>query len=192
MYDATKNRWILKLGVGGTPMVSTVTYNDWNASHTELYDKLRILVLNGLIEMEHVYRKTPVIRSLVSFHGETDAITTGAGSVYKANYTTMVNTLIDAIHPTYPINKMRLYVFRISDAGGYAYDVTEFPLVKSALQDIGTNYLTDNPTYNTKVLGTTWRTTDDATFLDPQHVDAAGLDMLGKELFYYLYQHHLE
>jgi hypothetical protein len=178
----------MKSGVGGTPLISTVTYNDWNVSHNELYDKYRIQILNGLSELKHVLRKDPKIKGFVWMQGETDAIETGAGTQYKTNFYGMFNALLDAMTTAgWTVDEVRLLVFRITDAGGFSYDVTEYPLVRTAQEEIGDNYLTDNPSYSTKVDGSTWRDTDTRTFLDAQHYDGAALDEMGKECFYYLF-----
>lgn len=186
MNKYTKNVWLLKMGVGGTPLVSTVTYNDWNAGHNELYDKFRLLALNGLQEMEFIFRKTPVIRGFIWMQGETDAIITGAGAAYKSNFYTFFNTLVDAIITGgYNINKLRLYIHRITNDGAPGYDMTEFNAIYAAQEDIGDDYLTDNPSYSSKVLGSTWRTTDGIDMEDAQHYSAAGQDTLGQALFAY-------
>lgn len=189
MNQYTKRCFIIKMGVGGTPLVSTGTYNDWNVSSAQVYTHFKNLNLALLPEIERVFRKTPIIRGFIWMQGETDAIITGAGSVYKSNFYTMINTLIDDIEAFgYPITKMRIYILRISDVGGFAYDGTEFPLVQTAQEDIGDNYLTDNPSYTDEVLGSTWRSTDDIDFEDTQHYSAAGQDVLGQALFAYFKQ----
>jgi hypothetical protein len=189
MGDFTKNAAFIKMGVGGTPLVSTVTYNDWNAGHTELYDKFRILAINGLQELEGVFRKNPIIRGFIWMQGETDAIITGAGAAYKSNFYTFINTLIDAIEVAYPINKMRIYIFRITNSGAPGYDMTEFNAIYAAQEDIGDDYLTDNPSRTDDVLGSTWRTTDDLALGDAQHYNAASLDTMGQALFAYFKQY---
>lgn len=190
MNNYIKNAFLIKMGVGGTPLVSTGTYNDWNVSTSQVYRHFKNLNLSVLPEIQHVFRKNPIIRGFIWMQGETDAIITGAGSVYKSNFYTMINTLIDDIEAFgITISKMRIYIFRISDVGGFAYDVTEFPLIQTAQEEIGDNYLTDNPSYSSKVLGSTWRTTDDIDFEDAQHYSAAGQDVLGQALFAYFKQY---
>lgn len=118
--------------------------------------------------------------------GETDAIITGAGAVYKSNYVTFFNTLIDTVVSAgFTINKLRLYMFRITNSGSPGYDMAEFNQIYAAQSDIGDNYLSDNPSRSANVKGTTWRTTDDIPLIDLQHYNAAGHDTMGQALFNY-------
>jgi hypothetical protein len=186
MWRQNKATWMIKMGVGGTPMISTVTYNDWNVSSAQLYTLYRSLIINALTEIVHVFRKDPIIRGMIIMEGETDSIITGAGSVFKSNMTTTINTLIETVVTAgFTINKMRLYIHRITDAGGFAYDPTEFPLVQAALEDIGDNYLADNPGKTGNVLSSVWVDTDAIDMEDAQHYSAAGQDVLGMALFNY-------
>lgn len=186
LHAYNKSCWILKLGVGGTPIVSTASFNDWNIATAQLYTHSNNLISTGLLEMVHIFRKAPILRGLVWMQGETDAIITGAGSVYKTNLTNFINGTIDtAVAAGYTVDKLRIYIFRITDVGGFAYDPTEFAAIYAAQSDIGANYLTDNPSRTSNVKGTTWRTTDDATMGDTQHYDAAFLDTMGQEIFHY-------
>lgn len=186
MNAYSKNAWLIKMGVGGTPLFSTVTYNDWNVSSAQLYTHWRSLILNGLVEMQHIFRKNPVIRGWVWMQGETDAIISGAGSPYKTNFTTLFHTMIDTIVSSgFTVDKLRLYIFRITNSGTPGYDMTEFNAIYAAQSDIGDNYLTDNPSRSVNVKGTTWRTTDDLTLLDAQHYNTASLDTMGQALFTY-------
>lgn len=194
MSDLGHDAWIVKMGVGGTPVISTVTYNDWNSSNTQLFPLYKALVGTALPEIKHIFRKTPVIRGMIIMQGETDAIIVGAGTPYKANMTAVINGFIDHIVASgYTVNKLRILIFRISDAGGYAgYDATAFPLIKTAQEDIGNNYLTDNSSYSGNVLGSTWRTTDDFPFNTPppeQHYSVVGLDLMARYLFDYFKQY---
>lgn len=188
-YDMEKyihRCWIIKMGTGGTPVFPTATYNDWNISSNQMYTHFRGLILTGMSELFHVFRKQPVIRGFVWMQGETDAIITGAGSGWKTNFTNLVGQLITDIEAAgYTVNKMRMFVFRITDVGGFAYDPTEFPLIYAAQEDVGDNFIADNPGVVGKILGTTWRTTDDLTLLDPQHYDHVALDTMGRALFTY-------
>lgn len=183
MWRHNKNCWLIKMGVGGTPVVATGTYNDWNVSSAQLYTQYRSLIINGLTELVHVFRKTPVIRGMITMGGETDAIITGAGTLFKGNLTTTINTLIDTVVAAgFTINKMRLYLHRITDDGGFAYDPVEFPLVQTGTEEIGDNYLADNPTKAANVLGSVWVSTDGIDMEDTQHYSAAGQDVLGTNL----------
>lgn len=188
MWQYNHNAWLIKMGVGGTPLQSTATYNDWNVSSAQLYTQWRALILNGLVEMQHVFRKNPIIRGWVWMQGETDAIppAAGAGAAYKGNFTTLFHTMIDTIVSAgYPVDKLRLYMFRITNSGSPGYDMTEFNNIYAAQSDIGDNYLTDNPSRSANVKGTTWRTTDDLALLDLQHYNTASLDTMGQALFNY-------
>jgi len=189
MSTYIKNCFLIKMGIGGTPIFSTATYNDWNAGHNELYELYRILAINGLQEIESVFRKNPVIRGFIWMQGETDAIISTAGAAYKTNFYTFINNMIDAIEVAYPINKMRIYIFRITNSGAPGYDMTEFNAIYAAQEDIGDDYLTDNAGHSDDVLGSTWRTTDDLSLLDAQHYSGASLDIMGKALFAYFKQY---
>jgi hypothetical protein len=185
-WQHNENCWIVKLGVGGTPIYSTGTYNDWNVSSAQLYTQLYNLTVNALDEAVHVFRKNPVIRGMSIMQGETDAIIAGADLVFKSNWTTFINTFISAIETYgYPISKLRIWFWQISDAGGYAYDATRLANIKAAQADLGTNYLTDNPSMVGKIRGVTYRTTDDIAFLDPQHYNADGLAVMAVHEFEY-------
>lgn len=184
MFEHNENCWIIKYGVGGTPIFEQATYNNWNVTTPTLFTQFYNLIVNGLDEVQHVFRKTPVIRGLSVMQGETDALTgatfVGAGAAYKGNWTTFINTLIDNIQTYgYSITKMRIFFWQISDVGGFAYDATNFPLIKAAQVDLGTNYLTDNPSRTANIKGVITRTTDDIDFEDTQHYSAAGQDMRG-------------
>lgn len=196
MHQFNENCWIVKMGVGGTPIFSTATYNDWNVSSAQLYTKYVALTTVALDELIHVFRKNPVVRGLSIMQGETDALASlaGAGAQYKTNWTTFINTFIPAIEAAVPvtINKLRIYFWQISDAGGYAYDPTEFAGVQGAQIDMGANYLTDNPSMATKIKGVTTRTTDDIPFLDPQHYNATGLSTMAVHEFDYFKLYVLE
>lgn len=185
--------WIVKLGVGGTPLFPTATYNDWNISSSQLYTLYRSFVVNQMQEMFHIFHKQPIVRGLVWMQGETDAIITGAGSGYKTNLTNFIGGLIDFIVTAgFTVDKMRIYIFRISDvgSGGGVYDPVEFPLIQAAQQDVGDNFLTDFPGRAANVKGTIWRTTDDIPFLDLQHYNSDGLDTMGQALFAY-FKHYV-
>lgn len=190
MHQFNENCWIVKMGVGGTPIFSTVTYNDWNVSSAQLYTKYVALTTVALDELIHVFRKTPVVRGMSIMQGETDAIIVGADTDFKANWTTFINTFIPAIEAAVPvtINKLRIWFWQISDAGGYAYDATRLANIKAAQADLGTNYLTDNPSMVSKIKGVTYRTTDDITFNTPspeQHYSVVGLAAMAVHEFDY-------
>jgi carbohydrate esterase-like sialic acid-specific acetylesterase len=188
MWQFNENCWIIKLGVGGTPIYSTATYNDWNVSSAQLYTLTLNLSSVAVDELRHVFRRNPVVRGMSIMQGETDAIITGAGAQFKSNWTTWINTFIPALESAQgiTINKLRIFFWQITNVGGAAYDPTEFAAVKAAQVDLGTNYLTDNPSMSTKILGVTTRTTDDIPLLDLQHYSETGLaTMAGYEVDYF-------
>lgn len=184
MWRYNKNCWIIKMGPGGTALVSNAN-NDWNASNTELFTKYNTLVRQGILEMLHIYRKTPVLRGFIWAHGESDALLAGAGAAYKANFTAMLNGMIDHFTITMGhTSKCRIIIFRVTDLGSPSYDATSYANVRTAQVDLGTNYLTDNPSYaGDEIRGTTWRTADDLAVIDTYHYDAASQDTLGMFCF---------
>lgn len=180
MWALNESCWIVKMGVGGTPIFSTVTYNDWNVSTAQLYTLYLGLTGTALDELTHVFRKNPVVRGLSIMQGETDAIITGAGAVYHTNWTTFINTFIDALVTLgYTINKLRIFFWQITDVGGAAYDPTEFAAVKAAQVAFPAQYFIDFPSRTANVKGITTRTTDDISLIDTQHYDEDGLDAMG-------------
>ena len=93
----------------------------------------------------------------------------------------MFNGVVDYINTTLGIAtpKLRLLIFRTKNGGSAGYDATDYANVVAAQTDIGSNYLTDNPSYSSKVQGTTSQTTDDLTLQDTQHYDATSLNTMG-------------
>lgn len=184
-----QNVFFIKYAIGGTALAVTAdAAGDWNATSTnELYDKLRINVINtALREMEHVMRKIPVIRGFIWIQGEADSIS-GRGASYKANFTAMFNGVVDYINTTLSIAtpKLRLFIFRTKNGGAGGFDPTDYANVVAAQTDIGSNYLTDNPSYSSKVLGTTSQTTDDLTLLDALHYNTSSINTMGVRAWTY-------
>lgn len=180
MNEHNQNCWIIKYGVGGTPIFEQVTYNNWNLTTPTLYTQAFNLLGNGFDEITHVFRRNPVWRGLSIMQGETDAVLTGAGAVYKTNWQDVINAWIDAMVALgYTIDKLRIYFWQITDAGGAAYDPTEFALIKAAQAAFPTSYFTDHPSRTANVKGIETRTTDDIDLEDLQHYSAAGQDMRG-------------
>lgn len=187
---------IIKYAIGGTAMAVTAdAAGDWNVSSSgELYDKIRVNVLsNAVREMEHVLRRTPVFRGFIESQGESDSIL-ARGAAYKTNYTNFVNGVIDYINTTLGIAtpKIRLFIFRTKNGGSGGYDPTDYANVVAAQQDVGSNYLTDNPTYATKVKATTSQTTDDIPLLDTQHYSTVGINTMGNRAVTYFEQYQNE
>lgn len=186
MNEFNQNCWIIKYGVGGTPIFEQVTYNNWNLTTPTLYTQAFNLIGNGFDEITHVFRTNPIWRGLSIMQGETDAVLTGAGAVYKVNWQDVINAWIDAMVALgYTINKLRIYFWQITDVGGAAYDPTEFAAVKAAQAAFPTSYFTDHPSRTANVRGIETRTTDDIPLLDTQHYDSDGLDTMGEIEFEY-------
>lgn len=184
-----QNVFMIKFAVGGTPLASTGDANlDWNISSTgELYDRIRTGVLNNAMnELTHVMRKVPVFRGFIWIQGEGDCVS-GRGASYKTNFTNMFNGVVDHINTTLGIAtpKMRLFIFRTKNGGSAGFDATDYANVVSAQTDIGSNYLSDNPSYSGKVQGTTSQTTDDLTLLDALHYDTSSINTMGVRAWTY-------
>lgn len=180
MDQHNQNCWILKYGIGGTPIFEQGTYNNWNLTTPTLYTQALNLLGNGFDEATHVFRRNAIWRGLSIMQGETDAILTGAGAVYKTNWQDVINAWIDAMVALgYTINKLRIYFWQITDLGGAAYDPTEFAAIKAAQAAFPTSYFTDHPSRTANVRGIETRTTDDIDLEDTQHYSAAGQDARG-------------
>lgn len=185
MHQFNENCFIIKYGVGGTPFANQGVYNDWNIAATAtLYSQFLGLLGTGFDEVEHVFRRTPVWRGLDIMGGETDAIITGAGALFHGNVAATINGWIDALVAIgYTIDKLRIFVWQITDVGGAAYDPVEFPLVKAAQANFPTQYYIDFPSRIANVKGIVTRTTDDLPLLDLQHYNHIGQDMRGTFMF---------
>jgi hypothetical protein len=186
MWQASQNIHILKLAIGGTTLVSH-SNQDWNvASSSELYSKLTTAIANiGLEELIHVFRKNPVIRGFIWMQGETDVIYE-AGAEYKANLTDLMTGFTDYVEGLgYSMAKCRWTIFRIHNHYS-EYDPTNLAAVRLAQEEIGDDFLEDNPSYETKCKSTRWVDTDEVSLLvDNLHFDTEGLDGMGEELAMY-------
>lgn len=187
MFEHNENCWIIKYGIGGTPIANQGVYNDWNITATAtLYTQTFGLLGTGFDELIHVFRKNPIWRGLSIMQGETDAIITGAGATYRASWESVINGWIDAMVALgYTIDKLRIYFWQITDVGGAAYDPTEFAAVKAAQAAFPTTYFANHPSRAANVKGIETRTTDDIPMIDTQHYDSAGLDTMGNIEFEY-------
>lgn len=186
MHQHNQNCWIIKYGVGATPIFEQGTYNNWNLTTPTLYSQAFGLLGTTFDEIQHVFRRTPIWRGLSIMQGETDAILTGAGSVYKVNWQDVINAWIDGmVGLGYTINKLRIYFWQITDLGGAPYDPTEFALIKAAQAAFPTSYFVDHPSRTANVKGIETRTTDDIDLEDTQHYSAAGQDERGVIEFEY-------
>lgn len=183
LNNISSNVYIIKWSVGGTSLAANAdSSGDWNVSSTgELYDKFKTNVIsNAMREMEHVLRMTPVFRGFVWMQGESDSIS-GRGASYKTNFTNMFNGILTHITSLgYSVNKLRLYIFRIKNGGSAGYDPTDVANVMAAQQDIGTNWLTDNP--SSGIAGSTWSSTDAIGLQDTQHYNTLGYSIMGQTL----------
>lgn len=185
MHQFNENCYIIKYGVGGTPFANQGVYNDWNIAATAtLYTQFFGLLGTGFDEIQHVFRRNPIWRGLDIMGGETDAIITGAGALFHGNVCGTVNGWIDAmVGLGYTINKLRIFIWQITDVGGAAYDPTEFAAVKAAQTNFPTQYYIDFPSRIANVKGIVTRTTDDLPLLDLQHYNHVGQDMRGTFMF---------
>lgn len=120
--------------------------------------------------------------------------TYSAGSQYKPLFTAIIKGIVDYINNTvlneanggtgYSTSKLRVFIPR-TRAGG-ATKATSLADTQAAQIDIGANFLTDNPTYASKVKGTSSQSTDDVALQDASHYTTAGYDTpLGTRIFDY-------
>jgi hypothetical protein len=121
--------------------------------------------------------------------GASGTLSYSAGSTYKTNFTAMFNALIDYINNTirnevtgatgYSTAKLRLLIVRTFGTST-SFDATSYASVRAAAVDVGDNYLTDNPSYASKVLATAWYDVDALGLLDTIHRTTAGYDSEGQ------------
>jgi hypothetical protein len=131
----------------------------------------------------------------VNAGGTSGTMTYSGGSKYKSLFTSIFNGIIDTLgtlknHSTggtgYTVNKMRLYIAKTHSG---AFPATSYADTIAAQQDIGDNYLTDNPSYSSKVLGSTCVSTEDLALQDAAHYTTAAYDTLGGRIYAYFSQY---
>lgn len=127
----------------------------------------------------------------VNAGGTSGTMTYSGGSKYKSLFTSIFNGIIDTLgtlknHVTggtgYTVNKMRLYIAKTHSG---AFPATSYADTIAAQQDIGDNYLTDNPSYSSKVLGSTCVSTEDLALQDAAHYTTGAYDILGGRIATY-------
>lgn len=127
----------------------------------------------------------------VNAGGTSGTMTYSGGSKYKTLFTSIFNGIIDTLgtlknHVTggtgYTVNKMRLYIAKTHSG---AFPATSYADTIAAQQDIGDNYLTDNPSYSSKVLDSTCVSTEDLALQDAAHYTTAAYDTLGGRIATY-------
>lgn len=130
---ALKDTFILKYGVGSTPLVQNGSV-DWNiASSNESYIRFRDQALpQALRDIVHVYRRNPVFRGYIWLHGPNDAVIGGSGVSWSRSGTTV--TVTDTAHgmasnQTIPITvssdtdaiPLGIYTITVTNANTYTF-----------------------------------------------------------------------
>ena len=143
------------------------------------------------------YLCTKVDANTFTFVGVNTGATSGtlsysAGSTYKVNLTNVITGTINLLTNTlknevtggvgYTVNKLRLF-FPETRSGGGTFNATSYSQTVSAQQSLGSSFLTDNPTFVGKVLGSTSQSTEDLGTVDTVHYLTGAYDTLGQRVF---------
>jgi hypothetical protein len=117
------------------------------------------------------------------------------GYYYKQNVYDVVNGIIDYLTGTvknqitngtgYTVNKLRLYFPQTTQGIGAGLNTDSFNQTVAAQVSMGTDYLTDNPSKSSNVLGSYSETTSDLGMQDGVHYSTAGYDGLGTKEYNY-------
>ena len=118
------------------------------------------------------------------------------GYYFKQNLTDVINGTIDYLTSTikneitngtgYTVNKLRLFIVQ-TRSGGSNFKANSFAQVVAAEQSVGNDYLTDNPSRTSNVLGSFVQSTESLPMSDTIHYTTAGYDSLGQlEADYFL------
>lgn len=181
---------LIGYAVSATPLKATTSVVDWNVSSVEggdLYNRWATNVLPFSLEsLQHVLRKTPVLRGMVIMQGEQDAI--NDGSSYQNDLQLWIKTAIDhLISLGLDTTKLRVFIFRI--ANHYSgFNVTHLNSVRTAQVNVATQSGgVDFSAYiPSKFKALTWSNTDAKSMNgDNLHYSSAGLDSMGIDLFDY-------
>jgi len=102
------------------------------------------------------------------------------GLNYKTIFYDLVNEVIDHIDITLsvPVTDLRIFVYE-TRSGGTGFNAVSYSDVLNAEQDIGTDYLTDNPSRSSNVAGSTSHTTEGVSMSDTIHYTTSGYDIIG-------------
>lgn len=190
MNQLSSNKiFILKYAVGGTALIAANDSGagDWDtASSNELYDNWKDIAYHGLKALSEKLGYTPVIRGYIWNQGEEDC---NAGSDPSGTYATKLSDLIkgkaDYINDTIGLStaKMRVSIARTSNNISPARPFTNE--VRTDQEDVGDNFLTDNPSYASRVLSTRWYDVDSYPLSDGVHYTIAGQNSQGVDLSNY-------
>lgn len=141
-----------------------------------------------------IYSITKIDNNSFSFTGVdmgvgAGTLTYSAGSTYKANLTSVVNGTIDYLTNTiknqvtngtgYTVNKLRLWI-PLTRTGGNNFDTTSLTDLNNGVTSLTLNYLTDNPTYVGKVVGSSTQSNEDLSMVDTIHYTTSGYDTFGQ------------
>lgn len=184
-YSATPT-YLIWRGIGSTILIPNGILS-WSSVTTtgtsDLYPLYKDgFTVDGLDELVHIMRKTPVIRGLIKMQGETDAANNVTNCFMKyhdeweawcLNWTDWVNTL------GYSTAKMRIVnprIFGSVDPGWIAVQAAETGVMDSLL--------IRNPSYSSKIKASKWIDTNGLPFGSP-HYTGVGYDSIGYRLFRY-------
>jgi len=159
-------RAILKYGEGSTDAAG------WTSPNTQ-YTRWLNMIPIFVDDLFHIYRRTPVVRSMIQWHGAND-VQIGDGANYESAVIALVKATIDTFNalPAFqiPVVKMRQVVFRYKSGTGISPNATAQGLVRTAQENLGGSaFLTAHPSYSTYYLGSTWFDTDSEAAADGTH-----------------------
>jgi hypothetical protein len=117
------------------------------------------------------------------------------GYNYKQNTYNLINNTIDYIQNTtknqltngngYTVNKLRLFFPQTTQGIGAGLNADSFNQVVASQVAMGTDYLTDNPSRSSNVVGSTSQSTTGFPMQDGVHYATAGYDTLGGNIATY-------
>jgi hypothetical protein len=168
------NCFIIKEAEGSTRIDT-----DWQGTKLT---QLRTQLTTAIPEMLHVLRKNFVLRGIIGYQGEGN---TGSGlsTGYKQYYYDFLNAVIDHISVTngITVNKCRIVVTRIHASLSYSgMNSTDKANVRTDQAAIVSNYLTDNPSRVSQVLGLSLVDVDDLPLdTDNTHYTAPQYNTIG-------------
>lgn len=134
--------------------------------------------------------------------GTSGTLSHDAGSAYKQGFYDFFNSVVDYINNTlfneitggtgYSSAKIRLAIVRTKNPTTSA-NATSLANVIAAQTSIGTDYLTDNPTYSSKCAGSVSFSSDSAaTIVDGVHYSSVGYETIALDLSTYYLQYFNE
>lgn len=177
MVQAGKTPYFIGAGRGSTGLLDKVASVDWYAdggsvTTGDMFPNWKTIVTDGLAELIHVLRKTPVIYGIGQFQGENDcadaAAVTPAYRLALENWIKSAITFLNGLG--YDTSNMHYYLFRTINSGVSAADV------RADQAYVMSNFITDFPAYD--IQGLTLIDTD-AFDYDANHVTNTGQSEAG-------------